>query len=100
MPKTEKQMHLQSCLIKNCIFIHQGNFFIPILKPANQLTKNAQTMAHEFTMICNEMCIFQNTNTTFAKCQKTKRTCLQKGGAFNQKNFKVLLAGKKMFNAF
>ena len=81
--KTKKQTHLQSCLIKDCIFTHQKNFFTPILKTVNQLAKHVQTIVHEFTIICDEVCILQNINTIFAKCQKTKKTCLQKKGAFN-----------------
>ena len=45
----------QSCLIKNCIFIHQGNFFILILEAVDRLAKNVQTMAYEFIMIYDEM---------------------------------------------
>ena len=33
--KTEKQIHSQFYLIKDCIFIHQRNFFILILKIVN-----------------------------------------------------------------
>ena len=78
IPKTKKQTHSQSCLIKNCIFIHQRNSFNLILETINQLTKNVQTIIHKFTIIHNEMYIFQNMNTALAKCQKTKRTYLQK----------------------
>ena len=85
----------QSCLIKNCIFIHQRNSFIPILEAVNQLTKNAQAIIHEFIIIHNEVHTFQDTNTTLAKCQKTKRTCLQKKSTFSQKNSKILSAEKK-----
>ena len=91
-------MYLQFCLIKNCIFIHQRKFLIFILKTVNQLAKNVQTIIHELIIICNEMCIFQNINTTFMKCWKTKRTHLQKKRAFSQKDFKVLLAKKKKEN--
>ena len=52
-------------------------------------------MVHELTIICNKIYIFQNMNTAFAKCQKTKRIHLQKKSTFNQKIFKVLLAKKK-----
>ena len=52
-------MHSQSCLIKNRISTHQGNFFTPVLEIVNWLTKNAQTMAHEFTIICDEVRIFK-----------------------------------------
>ena len=57
--KTKKQTYSQFCLIKNCIFIHQRNFFILILEAVDQLAKNVQIMVHEFTIICNEMCIFK-----------------------------------------
>ena len=82
-PKTEKQACLQSHLIKNCIFTHQGSFFTLILEVVDWLAKGAQLMALEFIIICNEVCIFQNVNMAFAKCWKAKRTCLQKGGALS-----------------
>ena len=56
-PKTKKQMCSQFHLIKNCIFIHQRNFPTFILKIVNQLTKNTQSIAFEFIIICNEVCI-------------------------------------------
>ena len=40
MPKTEKQTFSQFHLIKNCIFIHQRNFFIFILEAVDWLMKN------------------------------------------------------------
>ena len=52
-------------------------------------------MVHEFIIICNEVYIFQNTNTAFAKHRKIKKTCLQKRETFNQKDLKVLLTKKK-----
>ena len=68
MLKIEKQTYSQFCLIKNYIFVHQGNFFIFILEAVNRLAKNVQAMVHGFIMIRDEMCIFQNANTAFAKC--------------------------------
>ena len=52
-------------------------------------------MAFEFIIIYDEIHIFQNTNTAFAKHRKTKKTHLQKKKTFIQKNLKVLLKKKK-----
>ena len=93
--KTEKQMCSQFYLIKNCILIHQRNFFMLILKAVNQLTKNVYTMVHKFIIICNEVHIFQNTNTTFAKCRKTKKTYLHKKAHLIKKILKFHWQKKK-----
>ena len=52
-------------------------------------------MAFKFIIICNEIHIFQNANTIFAKHQKIKRIHLQKKGTFSQENSKILLKKKK-----
>ena len=94
-PKTKKQTHSQFHLIKNCIFTHQKNSFTPILETVNQLAKNVQLMALEFIIIRNEIHTLQDANMALAKHQKTKRTCLQKRGTFNQKDSKILLKKEK-----
>ena len=58
-----------------------------------------QAIMHEFIMICNEMCIFQNINITFAKHWKIKRIYLQKKMHLVKKTLKFYWP-KKTFSAF
>ena len=62
------------------------------------MAKNVQIMAHEFTIIHNEVHILQNMNTALAKYQKTKKTHLQKKRALSREDSKVLLTRKKKKN--
>ena len=94
-PKTKKQAHSQSHLIKNRISTHQGSSPTPILEAVDRLAKNAQSMARELIIIRDEVHTLQDANMALAKRRKTKRTRLQKRGALSRKDSKVLLEKKK-----
>ena len=81
-------------MIKNRISIHQESSPTPIIDAVDRLARGTQVIAHQATLMAEEVRILRDANTALAKRRRAKRTRLQRGRALSQEKLKILLEEK------
>jgi hypothetical protein len=86
---------LQSEFIQNRIRIHQGSSPTTIFSAVKQLVKGTDRLAHQMTLIREEVYTLRKANTALSKRRKAKRTRVQDGGSLTIEDAQKLIAEKE-----
>jgi hypothetical protein len=84
----------QSEFVRNRMSIHQGSSLTSMVSAVNQLAKGTELMAHQITLMEDELRIFRKANEALAKRRKVKRIRLQARGTLTIEIAQVLITVK------
>lgn len=84
----------QSAHIRSRISNHQGSSPTTLFSAIKQLAKGSEMMAHEMTLMRDELRTLRQANLALAKRRRAKRTRLQAGGALTVEDALALVAEK------
>jgi hypothetical protein len=93
-PHTAAETISQSTHVQRRIAAHQGSSPTTLFSAIKQLAKGSEHMAHEMTLMREELRTLRKANEALGKRRRAKRTRLQDGGSLNIEEAQVLIDQK------
>ncbi|ELR10113.1 hypothetical protein GMDG_08724 [Pseudogymnoascus destructans 20631-21] len=94
-PQTPADAILQSKFVQNRIGIHQGSSPTMIFSAVKQLVNGTDRIAHQMTLIQEEVRTLRKANRALSKRRKAKRTRVQDGWSLTIEDAQKLIAEKE-----
>lgn len=95
-PRNPNEALSQSEHVRGRIARHQGSSPTTMFLAVKQLAKGTELIAHEMTLLRDEVRTLRKANQTLAKRRRAKRTRLQAGGALTIEDAQQLIAEKEI----